>query len=129
MMLVTLQEAKAHINMGEDDTYADATITLKIQAASGAVLNYMKGSPIGQPDRDEQGRIVKDSNGDVVYQYDSNGLIIRYEIKAVVLLYTAELYKNREAKQDGTIPSQHGYGYLPAPFIAMLYPLRDPALA
>lgn len=127
MMLITLEQAKKHIYVDHD--YDDADITLKIQAASGAVLNYLKGAPIGEPERDEQGRIQKDSNGVVVYQYDSNGLVISSQIKSAVCLLVAEFYKNRAAEQDGEVSGQFGYGYLPRPVMALLYPLRDPALA
>lgn len=127
MMLITLEEAKAHLLMDHDAD--DADITDKVLEASGAVLTYLKGAPVGQPERDEQGAIVKDSNGDVVYMQDSNGLVIRYEVKAAVKLLLGEFYKNRDATQDGEIPAQWGYGYLPRPVVALLYPLRDPALA
>ncbi|MFD2404904.1 hypothetical protein ACFSVK_02515 [Azorhizophilus paspali] len=40
-----------------------------------------------------------------------------------------ELYKHREADQDGEVPTQWGFGYLPRPVVALLYQLRDPALA
>lgn len=127
MMLITLQEAKDHLRADHD--YDDADITLKIKSASSAVLQYLKGSPIGEPERDEQGKEQTDSNGQVIYQYDSNGLIIRWQIKAAVCLLLGEFYKNRDATQDGEVQPQWGYGYLPRPVIALLYPLRDPALA
>lgn len=126
MNLVTLTDAKRHLLMdhADDDVY----ISSLISAASGAVLTYLKGAPVGQPERDEQGAIVVDSSGEVVYERDSSGtLVVRYEIRAAALLLIGELYKNREAEQDGEIPTQHGYGYLPRPVVALLYPLRDPA--
>lgn len=127
MMLITLEEAKAHLLMDHDAD--DADIANKVLEASGAVLSYLKGAPIGQPERDEQGAIVKDSNGDVVYMQDISGLVIRYEVKAAVKLLLGEFYKNREAEQDGDVSAQWGYGYLPRPVVSLLYPLRDPALA
>lgn len=127
MNLITLEEAKQHlyIDHDADDNY----LTAQIAAASGAILTYLKGSPIGQPQRDEQGAIIKDSNGDIQYEYDSNGLIIRYEIKAAVKILLGEFYKNREAAQDGEIDKSLGYAYLPRPVISLLFPLRDPAIS
>lgn len=127
MNLITFEEAKAHLLVDHDDD--DADIRRKLQEASAAVLTYLDGAPIGQPERDEQGAIVRDESGAVVYQRDGDDLVIRYEVKASVKLLLGELYKNREAEQDGDIAGQYGYGYLPRPVVALLYPLRKPVVA
>lgn len=127
MNLITLDEAKAHLLVDYDDD--DVEIGNKLAEASAAILTYLDGSPIGQPKRDEQGVVLRTSDGEVDYLRDDDELVIRYEIKAAVKLLLGELYKHREAEQDGEIPSQHGYGYLPRPVVALLYPLRKPAFA
>ena len=127
MNLITLDEAKAHLLVDHDD--GDIDIERKLQEATAAVLTYLDGSPIGQPKRDEQGAILRTPEGEVDYLRDDDDLVVRYEIKAAVKLLLGELYKHREAEQDGEIPSQHGYGYLPRPVVALLYPLRKPAFA
>ena len=127
MNLITLEEAKAHLLVDHDDD--DIDIERKLQEASSAILSYLDGSPIGQPKRDEQGAILRTPEGEVDYLRDDDDLVVRYEIKAAVKLLLGELYKHREAEQDGEIPSQHGYGYLPRPVVALLYPLRKPAFA
>ncbi|ORL58109.1 head-tail connector protein [Pseudomonas putida] len=129
MNILTLNEAKTHLRVDHD--FDDSDIEAKLLEATAAVLTYMKGSPLGEPERDSEGAIVKDSNGDVVYQHDSNGLVIRFQIKAAIKLMLGELYKSREGAQEGQVSSNYdyGYGYLPRPVIALLYPLRDPALA
>lgn len=130
MMLVTLAEAKNHLRVEQDDTDQDADISAKVLEASASVLTYLKGAPIGAVERDAQGAIVRDSNGDPTYQYDSNGaLIVRPEVQAATLLLVGEYYKHREAEQAGEVPTQWGYGYLPRPVVAILYPLRDPAVS
>ena len=102
---------------------------MKIEAAEGAVLNYMKGFPIWTPERDENLDIVYDSAGEVVYQRDSAGeLVPRVEVQYAVLMLVAEFYKNRGAEQSGEVDQAWGYGYLPRPVLAILYPLRDPAV-
>lgn len=124
MNLISLEEAKAHLLMdhSDDDTYIEA----QVAAASGGVLNYLKGAPIGQPERDEQGAVVRDSNGDIVYMRDSSGdLIVRFEIKAATMLLLGHLYKDRDENADGAFDA----GYLPKPVTALLYPLRDPAVS
>lgn len=123
MNIITLSEAKAQLQMDHNDD--DALISSLVSAASGAVLNYLKGSPIGKPERDEQGRIVKDSSGDIVYEYDSGGLIIRDEIKHAVKLLVGYMYRMRDDNEG----QAYEQGYLPRPVTALLYPLRDPALA
>lgn len=116
MMLVTLQEASDHLRRDTDDD--DADLELKIGAASAAVRRYLKdASPY-----------ELDSNGDV--EVDSNGdPVVLFEVRAAVLMLLGELYKNREGEQDGEIPTQWGYGYLPRPVVALLYPLRHPSMA
>lgn len=127
MNLITLEEAKAHLLVDHDDD--DLDIERKLQEASSAVLTYLDGAPIGQPQRDEQGAIVRTADGDIEYLRDGDSLVIRYEVKAAVKLLLGELYKHREAEQGGEVPHQYGYGYLPKPVVALLYPLRKPAFA
>lgn len=129
MMLVTLQEASDHLR--RDTDYDDNDLTLKIHAASAAVMNYLKRDVLAyEPERDSSSEVVRDSNGWPVPALDSNGdPTIRFEVKAAVLLMLGELYKNREGEQAGEIPTQWGYGYLPRPVVALLYPLRDPVVA
>lgn len=116
MMLVTLQEASDHLRRDTSDD--DADLELKIHAASGAVRRYLKSaSPY---EIDSSGNPVTDSSGEPV---------VLFEVRAAVLLMLGELYKSREGEQGGEIPTQWGYGYLPRPVVALLYPLRDPALA
>lgn len=127
MNLITMEEAKAHLLVDHDDD--DSDIERKLQEASAAVLTYLDGAPIGQPKRDEQGDIVRTEDGDIEYLRDGDELVIRYEIKAAVKLLLGELYKHRETEQGGEIANQYGYGYLPRPVVALLYPLRKPAFA
>lgn len=123
MNLISLSEAKGQLQMDHSDD--DALISSIIAAASGAVLNYLKGSPIGKPERDDQGRIVKDSSGDIVYEYDTSGLIVRDEIRHAVKLLVGYMYRLRDDNEG----QAYEQGYLPKPVTALLYPLRDPALA
>lgn len=126
MRLISLEYAKHHLyaDHDEDDSYIGSLI----DAASNAVLDYLKGNPVGQPMRDEQGRIMVDSSGDTIYQYDSSGLVVSAPIRQATALLVGEFYKNREAEQQGDINNQYGYGYLPRPVTALLYPYRTPSL-
>lgn len=101
MMLVTLQQAKDHLRVDYDDE--DAEIELLAKAAGSSVIAYLKLDAAPDP--------------------------VPFQVQAATLILTAELYKNREAMQDGEVDSQFGYGYLPRSVTALLYPLRDPALA
>lgn len=110
MMLVTLQQASDHLRRDTDAD--DADLTLKIHAASAAVLNYLS---VGA-DRflDSSGEMITDSAGDPVD--------IPYEVQAAVLLMVGTLYKDRDASDA------FERGYLPAPVTALLYPLRTPTV-
>lgn len=118
MMLVTLQQARDHLR--SDTNADDADLTLKIHGASGAVLNYLKGA----------NRLVQEVDGDGVPVVDADGLPVYteevlFEVQAAVLLLLGYLYKDRDNDKD----HEYEQGFLPRPVTALLYPLRDPALA
>ncbi|MFG5862713.1 head-tail connector protein [Metapseudomonas sp. CR1201] len=124
MMYVTLERAKAHLNMDHDAD--DALITAYIQAASGAVKNYLKSASPYEVERDSNDDPILDSNGDPEYVRDSNGdKVIAAVVQSAVLLMVGHLYKDRDENPDEAFTQ----GYLPKPATALLYPLRDPALA
>ena len=104
MMLITLQEAKDHLRIDIDDE--DVHLELLVNAASDAVLNYLKidGSEY----------------------YDSSDMLdAPYAVQAATLLMTGYLYRLRDNNEGG----EYQQGYLPMPVTALLYPLRDPAIA
>lgn len=112
VMLVSLAKASAHLRQDTDDD--DADLTLKIHAASGAVINYLKA-----------GATFLDSSDDVETDSFGDPIGVPYEVEAAVLLLLGDLYANREP-QDTDVWDR---GYLPRAVTALLYPLRDPALA
>jgi hypothetical protein len=124
MMLVTLQQASDHVR--RDTNADDADLTLKIHAASGAVLNYLKSGSPYELERNSSGVIVEDSAGRPIPVTDSNGdPVVLFEVRAAVLLMVGYLYRLRDDNEGKAFEP----GYLPAPVTALLYPLRDPALA
>jgi len=112
--LVTLEQARDQCRIDDVDSDGDGPddvwLTLCISAASKAVLNYLDGATF----------------------LDSDGLVIGSDVPADVKLTTlflvAEYFKNREAAQDGAVDAQFGYGFLPRPVIALLYPYRTPVI-
>lgn len=125
MNLVTLQEAKD--NMYVTFSASDNDINLKISAASGAVLNYLKGrSKLYVIETDSDGVETLDSSGDPVYERDSQGLrLVRPEVKHATLILVGIFFRDR----DGVEAKDWQPGFLPQPVTALLYPLRDPAIA
>lgn len=127
MDLVTLDEASAHLR--RDTTADDADLRLKISAASNAVFDYLKDTPPWLPERDDDGVIVRDSAGNVVYAEDSAGVrIVDPRVKAATLMLIDEFYNSRGGEQRGVIDARFGYGYLPRGVTATLYSLRLPTL-
>lgn len=104
MMLVTLDDAKNHLRIDVNDE--DWHVALLVEAASDAVLNYLKidGS-----------------------QYtDTSGIVdAPYAVQAATLLMVGYLYRMRDSNEGG----EYQQGYLPMPVTALLYPLRSPAIA
>lgn len=122
MMYVTLARAKQHLSMDHDAD--DTLIEVYIQAASGAVKNYLKSASPYEVERDSNDDIIRDSSGDPVYVVDSAGdKLVSFTVQAAVLLMVGFLYKDRDENPD----SAFDRGYLPKPVTALLYPLRDPA--
>lgn len=117
-LLVTLQQAKDHLRIDTDD--GDADLELKIHGASGAVLNYLKGANRLVQEVDGDGNPVVDADGLPVYTEQ-----VLFEVQAAVLLLLGYLYKDRDNDKD----HEYEQGFLPRPVTALLYPLRDPALA
>lgn len=113
MMLVSLARGKAHLRVDHDDE--DNDIELQIHAASGAVMNYLKAGADA----------FLDSNGDVYIDSNDTPVGVPFEVQAATLLMLGYLYKDRDENAAGAFEQ----GYLPKPVTALLYPLRDPALA
>lgn len=110
--LVTLEQVKDHLYI-DPDYDNDNDLILKIQAASNIILNYL--SKEGRPyETDSSGDPVVDSSGDP---------IPREEVKMATLLLVGILFKDREGAVGW------GQGYLPFHITALIYQLRDPALA
>lgn len=105
VMLVDLDMAKERLRIDIDAE--DDTLELLIQGASAAVLNYLK------IDHDT----YDDSNGDVVD--------VPAEVQNATLLLVGILSRDRA----GIEMKDWELGFLPKPVIALLYPLRDPALS
>ena len=117
MMYVTLQDAKDHCRI--DHSYDDGDVAWKIDAASSMVKNYLKSVSPYEPSRNaETDTPLYDSNGFAIKDEDLN--VIRYEVRAATLILVQMLYDQEYEFKPG---------YLPDPVQAILYPLRDPALA
>lgn len=121
---VTLDQAKAHLRIDNDAD--DNDLLLKIQGASGAVMNYLKAGFPYEAEIDSNGDYILDSNGDRIPVLDSAGdPVVLPEVVSATLLMLGYLYKDRDADSEGA----YALGYLPKAVMALLYPLRDPALA
>lgn len=103
-MIVTLAQARAQLQ--STHSADDDDLTLKINAASEAVLTYLQ----------------------IADEVDIPAGAT-FAAQQATLILVAEFYKNREAHQDGEIPAEFGYGYLPRPVVALLYPHRTPSMA
>lgn len=113
MMLISLEQGKRHLRVILDDPDENADIELKIQAASAAVLKYLKSRT----------NEFLDSSGFIEYDSDGEPVGVPANVQAATLLMLGYLYKDR----DNNAEQAYQQGYLPAPVTALLYPDRDPA--
>lgn len=124
----TLEEAKRQVNVVVSDTYHDAYLTQLIFAASAAVKNHLGDKSAYQADlNDDDEPAAFDSNWEPLLEsFDSatKSESVRYEVKQAVLFLVGEWFRNR----DGNGANYGPNGELPKPVVALLAPLRDPAL-
>jgi len=108
-LLVTLDEAKAHLEIVGTD--ADADITLKLNAAQAAIIGYQGASNFWKA---------------ICATYDAT--TVPYEVKACILLVLGELDKFRgdsSATESAAYDIAHDF----TPQIrSLLRRLRDPVL-
>lgn len=114
--LVSLAQAQDHLR----DYYVEneGDIELKILAASRACITYLDGGEDSFTDSD--GQVAQDSNG------TPQG--VPEDIQAACLLLLGEFHRNRDGEQGGAVDAQYGYGYLPRPVVALLFPYRSPVV-
>lgn len=131
VMLVSLQEAKDHLRVDTDD--GDNDLTLKIHAASNAVLNYLKRSGLAyEYELDTAGDPLRDTAGDPVFLLDTAGdKIVLPEVQAAVLIMLGVIYIDRDAKDfvDGGNTQTLGELHMPRTVKWLLDPLREPSHA
>lgn len=113
-MLVSLEQAKIHQRIDNDDE--DSDVELKIAAASAAVMEYLKAD--GCADfTDSSGEVIEDSAGIAVD--------VPKNVQGATLLMFGYLYKDR----DNDVNKEYEPGYLPRPVTALLYGRRTPSVA
>jgi len=112
-MLITLDQAKAHLRIDSDD--GDEELEEKIEEASAAVISYLKSAA----------EDFLDTSGEP--RQSGGKPVVPWQVRAATLQLLTALYENRG--EDGGAMSKFEQGYLPPSVTALLYPLRDPSLA
>ena len=106
-LLITLEQAKAHLRIDTDEE--DDDLTLKIHASSAAVMSYLKDGALD----------FTDSSGVITAD-------VPWQVQAAVLVLLGALYGDRG--EEGGKPAGFS-NYLPPAVVALLYPLRIPTVA
>lgn len=129
--LVTLRQAKDHLRIDTDD--GDNDLNLKINAASNAVLNYIKRSGIAyEYEVDADGDPILDSAGDRIFIVDSAGDKIPLpEVQSAVLIMLGLIYVDRDGQDFQRDERNLTLGELQIPRTVkwLLDPLRCPTMA
>jgi hypothetical protein len=107
MMFITLEQAKSQLRV--DDDADDDDIQDKVLEASDLVRGYLKSAADAYLDADGEAIPGK----------------VPCAVKAATKLMLGYLYNQRDNDQD----REFEQGMLPRPVTALLYHLRDPALA
>ena len=122
MGLITTDQALLQIRGG--DEVNEDELQEVVDAASAMVLNYLKSASAYVAELDSAGDPVVDSNDDIVYTE-----VVRPEVQQATKILVGYLWRNRDEGGEGSFRPTFDQGYLPMPVTAILYPLRDPALA
>lgn len=119
---VSLEQAKDQVKAATN--LADDRIELLISAASAAVKNYMGDFSVYEGQRNTDDDYIEDSNYEPLIQLNaSSEQVVKAEIQQAVLMLVDDYYTGRITEYDLK------QGMLPPHVTALLYPLRDPALA
>lgn len=102
-MLVTLEEAKQELAIIHN--WDDAKLTQHVNAASAAVLAYLKVA--------EDGEVPA---------------LALEPARQATLMLVREFYEGHDKPME-RVGEQFGYGYLPLPVVSLLYPHREPSIA
>ncbi len=119
-MIVTLEEGKSHLRVDHD--LDDNDITIKIMAASSAVLEY-----IG----DAQYRFI-DTGGEMLdfdTSTEQSELRALHRVRQATLVLLGDMYRYRDPQANDVVDPRFGYGYLPRAVTALLYSLRVPTIS
>ena len=124
--LVSLTAAKQQLSIDPTFTLDDSYITALIEAASGAVINYLKD----RADRylDSSGGFSSSGGFESSAGFASDSSLtdppdFAGPVAQAVLIYVGILYRDRDGAE-----MEKWDNYPPAPVRALLYPLRKPAL-
>ncbi len=127
----------AYVSLSEQKEYSrikhsalDTTISTAIEACSASVKNYLKDFSPYEGERDDDDDYVVDSNYEPVSKLDSSGnQIVKPEVKLAVFA-EVDRYIRVTAKDgpDTTTIRLSTFGFLSDAAVALLHPLRDPAL-
>jgi hypothetical protein len=109
--LVTLEETRLRLNVVSTEDN-DTTLEFLIEDASALVINYLGARAESVLELDTSGVFVE-------------GSAVPHAVRAATVMLVGYLFENRDGDEHGAFTA----GYLPAPVVSMLYPLRDPALA
>lgn len=109
--LVSVEDVKARLRIETNDD--DDNLESFIYAASKAVMNYLKGQADALLDLTSAGDLP-------------SGAEVPQEIQMATTLLVGILYRNTDTDPEKMFADGNT---LPAPVAALLYQLRDPALA
>lgn len=113
-LLVTLEEAKEHLEMDHDAS--DDKIERMIHQASQIVLDHIKDRALE----------IVDTSGELIVDSSGNSAV-PYNVQAAVLLMIGVLFGNRG--EDGGQAAGFSEGYLPPGVRALLFGKRTPTIA
>jgi hypothetical protein len=133
--LVTIDDARQQLRLDEIDSSGgadDAWLALAIPGVSEAVRTWLKDDwRLYLPERDSDGAVITDTDGDPIPAEDSNGSPITHPtVRLAVLLELASQFRYREGEGENVVPADAGHGYtLSKGATALLSGLRKPTVA
>ena len=117
----TVDEVKAALRIDDNDLISDAALTDQIDVASEMVAEYIKARLVERTIDED----TSPPTTEVLYDLDASPIIYPERVRHATIMLVGYLYRGPDSNPGG----EWSHGNMPWPVSALLYQLRDPALA
>lgn len=110
--LVGMQDVRDHLRIDNDAD--NSWLMMAITSVSHAIVSWLKEPwRVYELERDHNGLIMRDSNGDPIIVLDDNGdPVVSPVVRMAALVEIAQQYRFRDGSGAAAVPAHAGHGYV-----------------